>query len=143
MSSKGTYVLILHLKKRTKLKIGKLGCFDFKRGYYAYVGSAFGPGGLASRLKHHCTLSTNPHWHIDYLSNTAPVIETWVHAGLTGYEHEWAGNMYRLKSSSCPIKGFGSSDCGCQAHLFYFERKPVPKMLSQALPGAVLERVSH
>lgn len=139
MRRKGTYVLILQLKKNAKLQIGKLGCFDFKRGYYAYVGSAFGPGGLAARLKHHHTLSANPHWHIDYLRKTALVIETWVRAGRARYEHEWAENVYHMKSCRCPIKGFGSSDCRCPAHLFYFKQKPSPSMLTQALPGAVIE----
>lgn len=136
MSTKGTYVLILHLKKGAKLQIGKLGCFDFKRGYYAYVGSAFGPGGLAARLKHHLTISTNPHWHIDYLRKTAPVIETWVYSSQTRYEHEWAENLYILKTSLCPVRGFGSSDCSCKAHLFYFKRKPGKQMLSRLLAGA-------
>ena len=137
--SKGTYVLILQLQKNTKLQIGKLGCFKFMSGYYAYVGSAFGPGGLTARLKHHYTLSANPHWHIDYLRKTALVVEAWVCAGRTRYEHEWAKNVYRLEYSSCPIKRFGSSDCGCPAHLFYFKRKPSPRILAQALPGAVIE----
>ncbi len=39
--------------KAIRIQIGKLGQFKFKKGYYAYVGSAFGPGGLNSRIKHH------------------------------------------------------------------------------------------
>ena len=48
----GTYVLILHLSEMQQVQIGKLCIYDFMPGHYGYVGSAFGPGGLAVRLKH-------------------------------------------------------------------------------------------
>ena len=44
---KGTYILIMGLGTMKRLEIGRLGTFDFIPGYYAYVGSAFGPGGGA------------------------------------------------------------------------------------------------
>ena len=137
MSAKGTYVLILQLKNSAKLQIGKLGRFDFKKGYYAYVGSAFGPGGLAARLKHHLTLSANPHWHIDYLRKTARVVEVWVGPGPKRHEHTWAEKLSLHKDARCPVKGFGSSDCGCHSHLTYFEHKPSPVLLSRTLTGAI------
>ena len=46
MTETGTYVLLLHLPDNEQLTIGKLGTFDFPAGWYAYVGSAFGPGGV-------------------------------------------------------------------------------------------------
>jgi Uri superfamily endonuclease len=64
---KGVYVLILYLPYRRTIQIGRLGKFNFSDGYYAYVGSAFGPGGLAARLSHHLRRSHKPRWHIDYL----------------------------------------------------------------------------
>jgi len=45
LSGKGTYILILTLNKSRKIYIGRLGEFTFEYGYYAYVGSALGPGG--------------------------------------------------------------------------------------------------
>ena len=55
---KGTYVLILNLKRAKRIVVGnskkaKLSSRLFQAGYYAYVGSAFGPGGLAARIKRH------------------------------------------------------------------------------------------
>ena len=136
VNAKGTYVLVLFLRKGVRLKVGKLGSFDFKRGYYAYVGSAFGPGGLASRLKHHRSISARPHWHIDYLRRTATLMDIWVSSKPDRCEHAWAEKLAALEAGRCPVKGFGSSDCGCYSHLVYFERKPSHQMISRAMSGA-------
>jgi len=65
----GTYALILHLsKKLERIEIGKLGRFAFDAGFYVYVGSAFGPGGLKARLQRHLRTDKPLHWHIDLLS---------------------------------------------------------------------------
>ena len=53
MSETGNYILLLHLPTDEILTISKLGTFDFPAGWYAYAGSAFGPGGLVGRLRHH------------------------------------------------------------------------------------------
>jgi Uri superfamily endonuclease len=134
--SKGTYVLILFLRKAVRLQIGKLGCFDFKRGYYAYVGSAFGPGGLPARLKHHSSTSARPHWHIDYLRRAAILKDIWISAEADRCEHAWAEKLSALEAGQCPIKGFGSSDCRCFSHLIYFKGKPPSEVISKALAGA-------
>jgi len=42
-----------------------------------FVGSAFGPGGLRSRIKHHTQPVRSAHWHIDYLRQAANVIDIW------------------------------------------------------------------
>jgi Uri superfamily endonuclease len=68
---KGTYVLIASVSQMKRIEIGRLGCFDIIPGYYAYVGSAFGSGGLRARLGHHLEATANPHWHIDYLLQVA------------------------------------------------------------------------
>jgi Uri superfamily endonuclease len=43
---KGIYLLELKLNSDSLIKVGKLGLFTFQNGYYYYVGSAFGSGGL-------------------------------------------------------------------------------------------------
>lgn len=48
---KGCYCLIIKLEKNEKIKIGKLGSINFKKGHYVYVGSAM--NSLESRLKRH------------------------------------------------------------------------------------------
>jgi Uri superfamily endonuclease len=50
---KGTYVLIAKVTEVRRLRIGYLGEFDIVPGFYAYVGSAFGSGGLRARIGHH------------------------------------------------------------------------------------------
>jgi len=92
----GSYAIILHLISGHSLQIGKLGKFFFPKGYYAYVGSAYGPGGLASRIHHHLTVSPNPHWHVDYFRKISIPIEVWVSEQKDRQEHNWASVLERL-----------------------------------------------
>lgn len=123
-TAKGTYILWLHLIDTVQISIGKRGVRDFPSGYYAYIGSAFGSGGLNGRLKHHLVPAKKPHWHIDYLKVYASIVEVWTVASDTVYEHQWAGQLLQLDEASVPMKGFGSSDCACPAHLIHFPVKP-------------------
>jgi Uri superfamily endonuclease len=122
LRGKGSYCLILFVSRPANLIVGKLGRFRFAGGYYAYVGSAFGPGGLAARLRHHLKKAKRPHWHIDYLRNKSRIVEIW-HDGQK-VEHLWAESLVRLPGAQKPVKGFGCSDCRCFTHLFYFAGKP-------------------
>ena len=124
MSQSGTYILLLHLPLDTPLQIGKLGKFNFLSGFYAYVGSAFGSGGLAGRLKHHLSPVKKPHWHIDYFRTTAHVQEVWLSAHNTHREHDWADLLLAIPGASILVDKFGASDCQCDSHLIYFELKP-------------------
>jgi Uri superfamily endonuclease len=117
----GTYILVLLLPKAANLQIGRLGRFDFVAGFYTYVGSAMGPGGLSARLRHHLHISNKPHWHIDYLRPSAKVEEIWYREEKTILEHHWADVLSRLNNVTEPVKGFGASDCPCSSHLFYSE----------------------
>jgi len=74
---KGTYILIVSVKEMKRLEIGRLGMFDIIPGFYAYVGSAFGPGGIRARVGHHLESVAAPHWHIDYLLRFATPVEVW------------------------------------------------------------------
>ncbi|MCB9451085.1 MAG: GIY-YIG nuclease family protein [Anaerolineaceae bacterium] len=123
-ADKGTYILILRLSKPVSLTPGRLGTFDFPGGWYAYVGSAFGPGGLRGRLKHHLAPINKPHWHVDYLRDTATVREVWWLASETVYEHQWAAVLRGLPGAAVPALRFGASDCTCESHLFHFPRQP-------------------
>ena len=121
---KGTYILILRLATSTHLQIGRLGAFDFLAGWYAYVGSAFGAGGLRGRLKHHLSPVRRPHWHIDYLRQHAPCKEVWYLASETVHEHTWASALQSIPEASLPALHFGASDCHCKTHLIYFPDCP-------------------
>lgn len=120
----GTYALVLFAKQPFEVEIGSLGSLAGSAGNYVYVGSAFGAGGLRGRISHHLRLSTRPHWHIDYLRRLAVPTELWLLQGKTRYEHRWATILQTMPESDIPLARFGSSDCRCPTHLFYFETRP-------------------
>ena len=120
----GTYVLILHLEKQVKKNVGVLGVFPFRRGYYLYIGSAFGPGGLQARIDHHRHKAARPRWHIDYLRPWLNLIEIWYTYDPARREHQWVQILANTKGTSVPLVGFGSSDCRCKAHLFFRNTRP-------------------
>jgi Uri superfamily endonuclease len=122
--SRGTYILVLFLLDVKNIKIGKLGLFMLPRGYYAYVGSAFGSGGLSGRLRHHQRVAKHPHWHVDYLRKVASLEAIWVQESDVRREHEWAEILGNMPGVTIPIARFGSSDCTCTAHLFYLGIMP-------------------
>jgi Uri superfamily endonuclease len=61
-SRSGTYALVLKSSSDPKVEVGKLGRLHVRPGFYVYVGSAFGPGGLKARIAHHMKISARPHW---------------------------------------------------------------------------------
>jgi Uri superfamily endonuclease len=120
----GTYALISQAKTAGPVSIGKLGCHQIDPGYYVYVGSAFGPGGLNARLAHHLRKADAPHWHMDYLKPSVDIIEIWYTTDRCSREHQWADRLMVHKRASLPIAKFGASDCTCRAHLFRFRTRP-------------------
>jgi Uri superfamily endonuclease len=120
----GTYTLILTSEICKSVEIGKLGTLLIEPGFYAYVGSAFGPGGLKARLKHHIRHPARPHWHIDYLSPFLKIKEIWHTNDRIRREHHWAEIHSRTRGALLPQPGFGASDCRCRAHFFYYRTKP-------------------
>lgn len=130
----GTYALVLECTRTARIEIGKLGQLDVQPGVYVYIGSAFGPGGLAARIRHHARVSMRPHWHIDYFRASCELTEVWWITGSARLEHVWAGAaVASLPSSGVPMPGFGASDCTCATHLFRFQRKPSPRRLTHTL----------
>ena len=63
----GTYFLVLRCSSTRAVRVGRLGTMRLLPGYYLYVGSAYGPGGLRARIGHHCHPADRLHWHVDYL----------------------------------------------------------------------------
>ena len=120
----GTYALILTPNGTKPLKIGKLGMLQVRAGYYIYVGSAFGPGGLKARIAHHIRISERPRWHIDYLRTATHLKELWYSYDHRPREHQWADIISSVRGMTVPFPGFGSSDCKCKSHLYFLESKP-------------------
>ncbi len=123
---KGSYILVLFLSKKVEIEIGALGALSFFKGYYLYVGSAmgnFGSATLENRVKRHLTDSANKkiHWHIDYLLNDEFFLITklYIVPSLMRLECVIARDIMEVSDSF--IKNFGSTDCSCKSHLFYFK----------------------
>ena len=133
LSQPGTYALVFSACHKHQLEIGKLGIFDLKPGFYIYIGSAFGQGGLRARINHHRKRAGRPHWHMDYLGPFLKLIEIWYTHDPVHREHLWAQIISNTRGTSVPLAGFGSSDCRCAAHLFFRNTKPSIRTFRQKL----------
>jgi Uri superfamily endonuclease len=124
VGSPGSYVLVLHLTRDARLRVGRLGVFTFESGFYCYCGSAMGPGGLEARLARHLRQRKKPHWHIDHLLPHAAVVEIWSAPSPERLECLCAQALLTLQGAGAPVPGFGSSDCPCRTHLVHFPSLP-------------------
>jgi len=124
---KGSYILIITNSDEATVRVGALGDIIFASGFYLYIGSALGPGGLNKRILRHLRYDKKIHWHIDYF------------LGLQTTNIVAIGELVNDKKMECaiiqavkqlvthgkiiPIKNFGSSDCQYESHLFYFKNQ--------------------
>jgi len=129
----GTYVLVLRLPRPIAIDVGRLGRFQFPGGWYAYAGSARGPGGLAARVSRHLRVSKPLHWHVDYLRARAQPEQVWYAVGAQRRECAWAQELTSLPGASVPIPQFGASDCQCIAHLIHFGSPPDREAFARAV----------
>ena len=113
----GTYALVVDVPRAIDLTVGALGDHTLPAGGYAYVGSAFGPGGL-SRVDRHRRIAAGEHdarhWHVDYLLGHEAVGVD----GVVAVAGEDAECAVARELGSGPVPGFGAADCDCEAHLF-------------------------
>ncbi|MFB6180077.1 MAG: DUF123 domain-containing protein [Halorientalis sp.] len=121
----GTYTILLNLPEAATVTVGALGEHRFPAGYYAYTGSAFGPGGFA-RIDRHMEIAADDrdarHWHIDYLLGDTPArIETVVRSPEADIECSVARAVDAVGETV--VDGFGASDCDCSTHLHYTAEK--------------------
>ena len=114
----GTYTLFIRIKAEISIEIRKR-VIKLQPGFYIYVGSAFGAGGLSSRLHRHMRKNKKKHWHIDQVTMSN-------HSRIEGIgisiekknECTIASLLSEIENIS-PIKGVGNSDCiQCQSHFF-------------------------
>ena len=137
----GTYALLVALERSGETVIGRLGRFRFPAGFYLYMGSALGPGGLARRLARHLHADKRFHWHVDYMlhARSASVVEVWTTSGAARRECDWARAAMRLAGASVVVPRFGASDCRCAAHLIGFAAMP-DRFAFASLTGCTVER---
>jgi Uri superfamily endonuclease len=108
-----TYILIIQFYSNKAIKIGKLGEFLFKRGYYLYIGSA--RRNIEKRIERHIRKEKKKFWHIDYLLQYGVVKQVW-----TGKMAEREVSKIMENTFEIPVLGFGSSDMReNKTHLFY------------------------
>jgi sugar fermentation stimulation protein A len=120
---RGSYLLVARCPKSLRLSVGALGEIDFPGGYYVYVGSAM--AGLDARLARHRRKSKTLRWHIDFLLDRVPAQD--IHALPIRTPHRLECSLAREIASLAAdrIVRFGSSDCACPSHLFYFPTNPL------------------
>lgn len=122
----GTYALVLRCTMGRTIRVGRLGTMRLRPGYYVYIGSALGPGGLRARIAHHLRRTKRPHWHIDYLRTHVRVGQLWYCCNSIRLEHHWAQVLGGASGGFIARPGFGASDCDCESHLYFFKRRPSP-----------------
>ena len=118
----GFYQLVILLPEGRVIRVGRHGRFLFPMGHYVYTGSA--KRGLESRVARHLERKKKMRWHVDYLLRYARVVEVKRYSRAVS-ECELNRRVEELPGSTVVAPRFGSSDCGCSTHLFYFERNPL------------------
>lgn len=123
---KGSYCLIVKVSNDFEESIGSLGKIHFERGYYAYIGSAM--NSLEKRIERHLKREKKKHWHIDYLlaKKQAKILSVFIKKSKTKEECSFAKKVAKIAK---PIKGFGCSDCKCEAHLFKTSKRKLEELL--------------
>ena len=135
--AKGTYLIHVRLDRArvvvVRRRIGKgrwapSRTYRLAAGEYLYVGSAFGPGGLAARVGRHLSPGARKaaHWDVDFLLSSALLparLEAWglVARRRAGVECCWARAIAAAKGCSPVLgtlegrpradRGFGAGDC--------------------------------
>jgi Uri superfamily endonuclease len=129
----GNYGLVLRSDRARLLQIGRLGRFRFPAGWYVYLGSAKGPGGLQARVERHWRGTGRTHWHVDYLRQAARPISVWYAVKSDTRECAWAAALPDL-GGRIVVPRFGASDCKCASHLYWFEEYPELSVLAVRNP---------
>ncbi|BBL61192.1 GIY-YIG nuclease family protein [Methanobrevibacter arboriphilus] len=117
---KGSYCLIIHKEKSSKIEVGAIGSAIYKEGFYVYIGSAM--NSLIPRIKRHLSNEKKIRWHIDYLlkDNTTKIGDII----FTISEKKVECSLANFISKNGEEKeNFGCSDCKCKSHLIYFSNK--------------------
>jgi Uri superfamily endonuclease len=127
-----TYVLLIKLEKDRRITVGELGEISFRKGCYAYVGSA--RRNMGKRLERHQRREKKLHWHIDYLLKESRITRIFVS---DGEECEIARALAPVLES---VPRFGCSDCSCGSHLFYSGDPMEVELCLGALGGMFLTR---
>jgi Uri superfamily endonuclease len=128
---KGIYVLIIQVAKDINVKIGAKGKITFKKGMYAYVGSA--QTNLEKRIQRHFRKDKHKFWHIDYLLDNDATKITKVFFKKANKPEE-CKTAKLIGEKNKPTHDFGCSDCNCKSHLFHIHDYRFLQNTMQELP---------
>ncbi len=128
------YVVAAWVPRRETIDVGSLGPVAFRRGWYAYVGSA--RRGRDARVARHMRADKPLRWHADYLFARHPAVHVWLldtslsecelaerlrAAGAPGPGRAPGGSASRSAPAAAATR-FGASDCDCPGHLLHAPR---------------------
>jgi Uri superfamily endonuclease len=143
----GVYILVLYLSQTTAITFNrKSSRHSFPPGWYVYVGSARGPGGLNRRVARHQRRNADGkrmHWNVDYFRELAPIVEVWYsYTRSEQMEHEWASAVSSMHGATVPVQGFGANDCRqcCPAHFFHFTERPATSLFRSRLRDLIAQQ---
>ncbi len=116
---KGVYTLLIEISCDVEVAVGVLGLMKFERGFYVYVGSALGPGGVEARVARHLREEKRLKWHVDYLLAAEEVSVRAVVFSEAGRGDECRVVHVLKERGLRVVDGFGACDCrmGCGGHL--------------------------
>jgi sugar fermentation stimulation protein A len=117
---RGSYLLVLRMRRKRRIRVGRLGEVAFERGFYIYVGSAM--ANLSQRMERHRRKRKRRHWHIDELREVSEFRNILAIRCSERLECEIAEGLSRIAEWTIP--GFGCSDCSCESHLFGLTQDP-------------------
>ncbi|MDI6720801.1 MAG: GIY-YIG nuclease family protein [Candidatus Aenigmarchaeota archaeon] len=125
---KGSYILLISVRKDSAIRIGKLGSISFPKGFYCYVGSAM--NSLENRVNRHYSKEKKLRWHIDYLLSSPHVFIRNVLAFPSENRMECDISQLVKEKADRVVRKFGSSDCRCEGHLYYFRDENAEKVIA-------------
>lgn len=120
---RGSYCLVVYLRRGTTIHFGKNSTF-FPRGWYVYVGSAM--NGLEKRIQRHLSPQKKMRWHIDFFLEKA-VVKRIIPMPSAVREECLKASALRAMGGTAVARKFGSTDCGCETHLYLFSTNPLKK----------------
>lgn len=142
---KGVYCLILR-SLSGEVQAGALGTIGTQAGWLVYTGSAQGTGGLL-RVRRHILFSRSgkkPRWHVDYLLSSPSVHLMSAICASTAEPLECAlAGLVSMLPEALAVPRFGSSDCRCPSHLWFFRGDPAPGVFSCFLALGLSPRITR
>ncbi|GJQ60466.1 MAG: hypothetical protein SCALA701_32670 [Candidatus Scalindua sp.] len=128
----GIYHLIIRFPKKKMIQVGRLGAFLFPKGFYVYTGSA--QTNLGKRISRHLSKEKKLHWHIDYLLQFGEIVSVLTIDGVKNRECVCSDKIALTLGGRAVVEKFGSSDCRCKTHLYFFEHTPKIDSMLQGFP---------